>query len=104
MATNEDGGANGAIACVYPCAVFNDCTFDYTNSIDNSNMLALNSNSGYNRVVWSVSINGGVIDSSKELGFSSFATLDSNTDGRDDTLVFAEGKDGECLRMRLPSP
>jgi len=102
LATKEDGGANGTAACVYPYAVFNNCTFDYTNSIENTNMISLNSGDGYNRVVWNVTVNGGIIESTEGLSFSSFATLDSGTDGRNDILVFAKGEDDEFIKMRLP--
>ena len=101
FASLESGYATGN-ACVYPTAVFNDCTFDYLNSSSVVPMINLTNTDGCDRVVWDVTVNGGKIAASKAIIYSDFTRTDS-TEGRADSLILGKGKDGKYLTLQLPA-
>ena len=97
----ESGYATGD-ACVYPSAIFNDCTFDYVNSSSVVPMINLTNASGYDRVVWDVEVNGGKIAASKAIIYSDFVRTDG-TEGRADSALFGKGTNDKYLVLELPA-
>ena len=82
-------------------AVFNNCTFDYTNSASGVRMLYLTHASGYDRAIYNVTINGGTIIAKDGFSYSDFIAADDNANGRADTVTFGKVTDGLYTKLVL---
>ncbi len=83
---------------------FNDCVFDYKNSIDGTEMIYLinRDHYDYDRTVFNVQINGGKIISNSAISYATFIKTNDNTNGRRDTVSFGVGADGKYISQLLP--
>ena len=74
--------------CITVDVTFNGCTFDYKNSVTSVPMLSMSNASGYDRIKYNVTVNGGTIVSSTALTCETLAVLDGNANGRADSVSF----------------
>ncbi|MBE6537077.1 MAG: glycoside hydrolase family 32 protein [Ruminococcaceae bacterium] len=98
---NGFGNATAKTFSVTTNAVFNNCTFDYKSSVDETLMFDLTCGSG-DVNVFKITINGGQFVAKDSTSINSFIKLNENTNGRADTLVFGKNSIGEYMRLVLP--
>ena len=93
---------SGADPTLITDMVFENCTFDYVNSVAGVVMLPMRANKFENdRVVYNIELRGGKIVSDKSIGAESIFTANDDTNGRADTFTFVIDKDGEYTILEL---
>ena len=95
----EDGFAK-ATARISVDATFTDCVFDFGGSTAGITMMPL-SFSGKDRVVFNVTVSGGRIIASKADDLNRFITLDTNANGRADSVIYT-ALSGKYVTLELP--
>ena len=88
--------------CITVDVTFNNCTFDYKNSIKSVTMLSMSNSGGYDRIKYNVTISGGMIISDTAIGYTTLAAFNGNENGRADIVVFKNGTDG-ALKLLIPT-
>ena len=96
-------GVAGADFTLNVTAEFNNCTFDYKNSKSEIKMLDMTSNDGGDRIVYNITVNGGVITAKDGFSYADLIVADTNTIGRVDTVRFGKGTDGLYTKLILNS-
>ena len=83
--------------------LFEDCTFDYVNSIEGVMMLPMKANKYENdRVVYNIEIKGGKLVSDKLIGVNNIYNANGNANGRADSFTFVADENGEYTTLVLP--
>ena len=102
--TFENGNATAAVRVN---AVFNDCTFDFVNSVSDALMLPLKhyyKDNQNDRVVYNVTINGGKAIANTASAFTSrFVLCNNNNNGRADSIKYGPNAEGKYFELVLPA-
>ncbi len=100
---NEDKGiTSGGDPTLFTDIVFENCVFDYTNSVDGVIMLPMKAlTRAGDRVVYNIELKGGKIVSDKAIGAGNIFTANNNDNGRADSFTFVTDTNGEYTTLEL---
>lgn len=97
-----ENGYSGSTLPIYASVLFDNCTFDYAGSAEETRMIYLTNKDGKDRVIWNVEIRGGQILSNTAITYDTFVMADGNENGREDKITFTVGNDGKYITQILP--
>lgn len=98
-----ENGYSGSTLPIYASVLFDNCTFDYAGSAEETKMIYLTNKDGKDRVIWDVEIRGGKILSKTAISRETFISADGNANGRADKVKFTAGNDGKYTSQILPA-
>ena len=101
---NEDKGitTTDTDPMVVTDMVFDNCVFDYVNSVDGVVMLPMKAlKYTGDRVVYNIEVKGGKLVSDKPVGVGNIFTANDNENGRADSFTFVADANGEYTTLEL---